>query len=445
MKHILLSIFLLIVIFEPSSAQQENNQEGKIIVSRLMDSLWISPSSFINHNDHNWVRLNQHLEHVDILQLNQLIYSIYFGNGSFILNKSHADIGFIGSLNKSANEAKNRKYNKKVREGFMDKLKYPTHKTVLIEGDSWFEYPYFLKDITDHLEKRDNLAVYSLAYGSDWFSSMLSSLHYEYEYMKMKPDVFIISGGGNDLVGDHRLSSFISDYPLNEADPYLKDYRHYVSLRMQKKSVSVAVLSNGKYLQNTNEGMALVPVDTTLLSQIVIGRRYLNKNFFRWQATIKLQYKMLFESLRKVSPARFNSIKIITQGYDYPIPNYNRTFGLHSFVKNGEWLKDPLMRCGIIDPHIQKSITTTIIFELNEMLIELGKEYPNIYHVDARGITEYYEKLHHNKPGSGWFDELHPKSKVFALIANVYTAIINNDIPPTERVINVKEYTIQKE
>jgi cell division protein YceG involved in septum cleavage len=138
-----------------------------------------------------------------------------------------------------------------------------------------------------------------------------------------------------------------------------------------------------------------------------------------------------------VDPDRFNSIKIITQGYDYAIPSYKKSFGIQMLMDNGEYLKEPMMMNGINDPYLQQAIMKAITFEMNEMLIELGKEYDNVYHIDARGITAYYAKYKGKKPGYYWFDELHPKSEIFGIIADVYTDIINNKIPAGQRVVNV--------
>jgi hypothetical protein len=423
-------------------SQPVNDHEGKIEVNRLMDSLWIHPSSFINHNDPNWVRLNQHLQDIDILQLNELIHAVFLGNNSFMLNRSHANEGFIGTLNRSADNRKLKKFHKKIRQGFRDPTRYPDHKIVLVEGDSWFEYPVFLKDISNYLEEKPNLAIYSLAQGGDWVSNMISNLRYEYDYVKIKPDVFIISGGGNDMVGDYRLSNFIRLNPLSSDDPSLKNYRNYVLLRMMNKPVSICSSESCNF--NNPVFRDSIPfyttkVDTVLLDQIVTGRRFLNENYYRFLVTLKLEYKMLFESLRKVDPVQFNSLKIITQGYDYAIPSYKKRFGIQMLMDNGEDLKEPLMVCGINDPYLQQSVVKTIIFEINEMLIELGKEYNNVYHVDARGITAYVEKLKGKKQGSYWYDELHPKSKIFGIIANIYSNIIDNKTPAGQRVVNVTD------
>jgi|GEM_PF-5706972 hypothetical protein len=74
---------------------------------------------------------------------------------------------------------------------------------------------------------------------------------------------------------------------------------------------------------------------------------------------------------------------------------------------------------------------------MNEMLIELGKEYDNVYHVDARGITAFYEKSEGKKQGTYWYDELHPMSKIFGIIADVYSDIIDGKNNPGQHVINV--------
>lgn len=437
MKKLLLLILLSFLGINYSFSQSVSSQPT-IETDRLLDSLWIHPESFINSNDKNWIRLNEHLKDIDAIQLNELIHSVYNGSNSFLLNRSTADQGFIGTLNKEAEGKKQKKFHRKIRAGFRDSVLHPDNKIVMVEGDSWFEYPVFLKDITDHLEKEPNLAIYSLAFGGDWISNMISTLNYEYEYVKIKPDVFIISGGGNDIVGDYRLSNFIRMNPLPDDEPFLKSYKNYVIARMLHENVSLCDFESCEQL-NIKPPEYQDKIDTTLVNQIVTGKRFLNKNYYRMLVVVKLEYKLLFESLRKIDPERFRSLKIITQGYDYAIPSYKRKFGIQLLMDNGEFLKEPLMMNGINDPYLQQSIVNTLIFEMNEMLLELGKEYNNVYHVDSRGITEFYEKFKGRKPGSLWYDELHPKSKIFGIIARVYSDVINDKIPAGKRVIRVKD------
>ncbi len=79
------------------------------------------------------------------------------------------------------------------------------------------------------------------------------------------------------------------------------------------------------------------------------------------------------------------------------------------------------------------------MFDFNEMLIELGKEYPNIFHADVRGFTRYMEIRNNKKKGRYWFDELHPTNYIFKQIAEVYYDIIsNNEID--KRIFKVIDY-----
>ena len=124
----------------------------------------------------------------------------------------------------------------------------------------------------------------------------------------------------NDLVGDNRLMNFVSDNPVSKENSFLNDYREYVILRMNKKPVPLCNAnfcpieyhlfadSLQRFTANTNDAS---------VEKIVNGRRYLNKNYYRLLVMFKLEYKILFESLRKLDSVNFDSLKIITQGYDY--------------------------------------------------------------------------------------------------------------------------------
>ena len=156
-----------------------------------------------------------------------------------------------------------------------------------------------------------------------------------------------------------------------------------------------------------------------------------------------MEYKILLESIRKLDFNHFDSLKIITQGYDYAIPNSGRKFGIRLFMKNGKWLKKPLESLGIHDKYTQESIVMALIFDFNEMLIELGKEYKNIYHVDVREFNGFFEVYNNKKTGTYWYDELHPTDQVFAEISKAYIAIINDQVPKNKRVFRVIDYFIE--
>ncbi len=436
-----LTILLVVLGMSVFSQNSHNIQETNI--DELLDSLWVNPTSFFNNNDTNWRMLCSDLQHINMQKLSQITSSIYSGTNPMIENASLSSEGLLGSLNKSSHEKKIKRFKKKYTKEFSNKKLFPNNKIVLVEGDSWLEYPLFLHEITDNLISQENLAVYSLASGGDWAANIVYSGEYQQEYLSIKPDVFLISGGGNDIVEEHRLTNLITDNPISKNDVFLKDYEEYVVLRQNNKPVPMCnanfcpieyQLFTDSISRFTNN------VNVSELKKIVNGRRYLNTNFYRWLVTFKLEYKILFESLQKLDSTHFDSLKIITQGYDYAIPNSKKKFGVRLLMENGKWLKKPLETIGITDQYTQESIIMAIMFDFNEMLIELGKEYDNIYHVDVRGFTKFLETHDNKTPGSYWYDELHPNNKVFNQIAQTYIAIINNRMPSNQRVFSVIQY-----
>jgi len=439
MKYLIFLFLFFTVVAYPQNGLLNPNEK---LVNKYLDSLWVDPTSFFNNTDTNWRLLCSNLQQIDMQKLNQITASIYIGSDAMIENESSSSDGLLGSLNKKSHKKKEKRFHKKLENGFADKSLHPNNKIVLVEGDSWFEYPLFLEEITDNLMNQDNLAVYSMASGGDWAANMISDMEYQAEYINIHPDIFIISGGGNDMVEDNRITKLVSDMPYDIDDPFLLNYRDYVVLRQNNIPVPMC---NANFcpieyhLYKDSLPYLTSKIDNEILDKIVSGRRYLNKSFYRWLVLFKLEYKILFESIRKLDSIHFDSLKIITQGYDYAVPNSNKKFGVRLLMENGKWLKKPLEMTGIYDQYTQESIIMALMFDFNEMLIELGKEYKNIYHVDVRGFTSFLEVYNNKKPGTYWFDELHPTNEVFHEISNTYISIINNKVPKQKRVFSVIE------
>ncbi len=440
-KYIFLLLVFLLSINKVIGQEKVDFEKDKAF--QLLDSLWENPTSFFNKSDKNWRLLCENLDNVDLNKLNHISQSIFYGKDARILNQNEASVGTLGSFNKMAHKKKAKEFSKKMRKGFRNYKLYPNNKVILMEGDSWFEYPVFLKDITDNLMYDDQLAVYSMASGGDWVSNMISNHQYQFEYMKLKPDVFIISGGGNDILGDNRLASFVNFIPIKKNSEFLVNYRNYVILRSNSKPVPMcnATFCPTEYHAYINKMPEFnKKIDTQIVDRIVNGRRFLNKSYYRWLVSLKLEYKILFESLKKLDEERFKSLMIITQGYDYSVPSFKEKFGKSMFSKNGVWLKEPLMMKGITDPETQRDIIMTLIFDFNEMIIELGKEFENIHHIDTRGFTAYLETKEGKKHGKYWFDEIHPKSNVYQKIADSYKALIFHEFKEPHKVVNVIQY-----
>ena len=198
------------------------------------------------------------LQYIQIDEANSDAFNVAFkGNPDKILNLSHADDGMLGFLNKRSRRRRQRKYEKKIRRGF-------NGIRIVSEGDSWFQYPVFLKDIIDNLNDNDAFAIYSLGYGGDW----LSNIYREQEYIRAlrdkQPSVFLFSGGGNDFAGKNRMATMVHSY---------------------------------------QEGRS--PKD------------YLNEESNLFFDDIKSLYSKIFETLT----SEFPSLKIIFHGYDYAVPH----------------------------------------------------------------------------------------------------------------------------
>lgn len=83
---------------------------------------------------------------------------------------------------------------------------------------------------------------------------------------------------------------------------------------------------------------------------------------------------------------------------------------------------------GIVDQQDQEDVLVAMILLFNEMLIEVGKDYPNVYHIDCRGAV----------PRNGWYNELHPESDHFEKIAHAFSLCID-DQHDKEKVYKVND------
>lgn len=306
---------------------------------------------------------------------------IYDMNESSLRSESDAMSGSFGKLNIAKQKKRRKQFFKRMRQG----KRRTEYKTVVAEGDSWFCFPKYVKDINEWLIRDDQINLYSVAAAGDWIANMIYEGKYIEELSMMEPDAFMISGGGNDFVGSYRLSFMI----------------------------------------NTN-------VDEKLPDDDYI-KACISDSFYAFILTLKTQYWLLLSSLQHAK--KLKKLKIITQGYDYVIPSLKKWRGPdliqgiinQFFTATGDWLCTPLKLKGLHDPIKQERIIRHFIDEVNNMFGWLanypnvngvtGKEYkfPNMYHIDCRGVARNF---------NDWFDEIHLKSSRFKEIASVYKHII---------------------
>ncbi len=344
--------------------------------------------------------------------LSDIIQRIYDLNEKYILELSAVE-GVLRKLNEIKNSKRNARFKKKIHGGFRD-LDNKNKKVILAEGDSWFNYPIILTDLIDRISMEEDFAVYSLASGGDWLLNMLTARHYVEELSVLHPDIFLISGGGNDLVGSSRLAAMLE--PSGNCQAF------------NKCELAVQLIKNA----NTE----VLPLNKQRFDN---GVQYLSTDFFALLMFFNLQYYFLINGILKNAKQqgdKFYGIRIITQGYDYPIPSFDKHFGLNpllwyipiirSFLGHGGWLKAPMQMRGINNPGTQRDIVYAMIYLFNEMMIDIGRLFNttdccHVSHIDSRdSVTK-----------QGWTDELHPKPEHFMKTAKVFVDCIKCSQRPT--------------
>lgn len=169
-------------------------------------------------------------------------------------------VPFLNSLSRGR---RRRLYERKIRGGW-NGIK------IVSEGDSWFQYPWLLDDVIDHLMKQPDMAVRSLGAAGDLLRDMISVDEYTRFIRDESPAVFLISGGGNDLVHDNHLAQMLQPF-LAGRDP----------------------------------------------------AAYPNEKFDEFEQEVTGLYSSLFARLGQ----EFPNLKILCHGYDYAIPNHGNWLG----------------------------------------------------------------------------------------------------------------------
>jgi len=79
------------------------------------------------------------------------------------------------------------------------KRKMPGKPVVIAEGDSWFLYPFLVKDTIDYV--MEDFPVRSIAAAGDTLENYKNSNQLLTETADIRPEFVLISGGGNDIIG----------------------------------------------------------------------------------------------------------------------------------------------------------------------------------------------------------------------------------------------------
>jgi endonuclease/exonuclease/phosphatase family metal-dependent hydrolase/V8-like Glu-specific endopeptidase/lysophospholipase L1-like esterase len=182
-------------------------------------------------------------------------------------------------FNAMSKRRRQKKYLRKIKNGW-------TGLRIVSEGDSWFQYPFLLRDVIDQLS--EDFAIFSLGAAGDLVQDMLDQDEILQAVRQQKPHVFLISGGGNDLLGDGMLKTALhpfkagkpaKDYPNATFGKRLKSiigvYRsifttlltEFPNLKILCHGYDYALPANGRWLGKPMAGLGIK--DKTLQAQIV--------------------------------------------------------------------------------------------------------------------------------------------------------------------------------
>lgn len=239
-------------------------------------------------------------------------------------------------------------------------------RTILAEGDSWFDYPLY--DVIDQLEARGH-TVEAVAHAGDTLESMaydtrqtdgLVRAFRRLRHRGLKPDAILLSGGGNDVAGD-----------------------------------ALALLLNHAQsgLPAINEPLAQEMIDERL-------RRALCH-------LIGLSQSLAKETFGQAPP-------ILVHGYGYPVPDDRGFMGGFWFLP-GPWLAPAFRRRGYETAADASgagglAANTTVMVDLitrfNDMVADVATCLKGVRYVDLRPLlsnevgADVYKK--------DWGNELHP-------------------------------------
>jgi len=246
----------------------------------------------------------------------------------------------LGAANTWAKTTRQRAFRKQL-------ARFPGRPLLVSEGDSWFQHPTIM-EVIDHLSLYYN--IYSRGAAGDEMRDYLMTGDFlkaietiKQEYPNNPVRFFLISGGGNDILGD-QFKGFIHAYE-----------------------------------------------DVPTREEGVDCHRFLNDKFRDELDAIMQLYEMV---LRKIQTA-YPDLLVLTHGYDYVYPKGVSDKGM-------SWLGKPMTEAGILRQKDRKGITDYLIDEFNKRLMAVVDQFDNATHIDLRGSVKEYQwadEIHPNKEG----------------------------------------------
>jgi N-acetyl-anhydromuramyl-L-alanine amidase AmpD len=226
------------------------------------------------------------------------------------------------------------------RRKLYKKLKNTNRLRIVAEGDSWFQYPILVQDILDHLFRL--YAIYNLAEAGDTLENYMKDQQYLEPIGTEQAKFFLVSGGGNDILGEQFRGSL-------RADPD--------------------------------------PGDTT-------PKRYLNETFFNKLDKLQEWYTEMFSQVINAYPA----LHILTHSYDYIIP-----VDTSAEPKRTSWLGKYMIEKNIQPQAEREKLIGYMVDQFNERLQNAVSKFPDkVSYINVRGLVNrnsWYDEIHPTNQG----------------------------------------------
>jgi hypothetical protein len=259
-------------------------------------------------------------------------------------------------------------------------LKRNDRRPVLVaEGDSWFQFPFFIAETITQLG-RDYL-ISCLSAAGDTARNMVFGpvAPRKQEYMKeldrqaARVKGFLLSAAGNDIIGE--------DEEAGDGTPVLR-----------------------KILKNPGTG-------TT------DPEAYINRGELEGRIDfLRRAYVSVVTTIRQ--DPRFTALPILVHGYDVPFPYPWGPDDRRNpvWAAKDRWLGRTFTAANIVGD-IRQMILARLIDRLYEMLHDVAAQFPHVHVVDCRGAVPALAE---------WADEIHPSSDGFAKVADRFRSTLRD-------------------
>lgn len=261
---------------------------------------------------------------------------------------------------------------------------HPDRPVIVSEGDSWFQFPFLIKETIDHLLNR--YSILSLGAAGDTLDNIVHSPQRRkgFEFLtqllkhKTRVQAFMFSAAGNDVIGNDP----------NSGEPMV---------------TGLICQFNG----NTSDikGHINRPAVKARLSKLDDG------------------YRKMVDLVHGVP--ELADLPILIHGYDVPyaFPAHPNDARDPKHADKDQWLGRAFSAKGIMDANLRRAILKVLIDDLYAMLERVAKDVGggNVHVVDCRGSLPNLED---------WIDEIHGTSIGFSSVSRRFDKVLQQVLQP---------------